>query len=615
MSKHLRVNDIDGIRATAKPSEASVREEHREIYSARVSALDSVLDGASIQDASERWGVPRNTLTRMLDNARSFDEARARIGYRACVPHTRFGPRERKEAIVPAKGHAFAFDAVLDALPDLRKLVDGYGGSLPVKTKRSPRFNRLHDQIVRILGQRGYSTMYPLNTSDQGRRALIQYFKRLRGLRETEAAADIAEDPNATRIEHLLPIRPFDRVEYDEHAVDIDAWVAMPMADGSWRFEKVSRIWLLAIIDVGSGAILGWRLVVGRKYDRYEVLALFAQAMEPWVPRELNQSDIQYSPNAWMPSAYLTDNTVMRSTMVAMDNDSSHLAKQSVDNLMDHHMGILHFGRSGMGEGRPYIEALFKRIEDGLFRYVAGGYSPATSVNKRQVTTSLEGKNHPILLEVFEDLVDTYVTAHNVTSRSTREPRSPKRLIDEHLAAGAWIWHAPGSDQHVRQMTVVRMRVTIRGSRGKGIPPVVYLDHARYRSPKLSGQWDYIGRTYDATYEDWQDVRKLTLWEKEKRVVTLYAMAPYAAAPHTLSVRTRAARWAKHPQAREQDDFDIADNVLAYHAAVRKAAGGIQDAGSKIATGEVPSAPLAQKVEVEAPLKGLTRGATSMRLR
>lgn len=615
MSSRATIDDINAIRATAKPDEASVRLEDRKNVEARVGALDAYLDGATIQDASRRWGVPRNTLSRMIENALRFDETHARIGYRACVPHTRFNQSDRNAAIVPASPHAFAIDAVLSAVPGLRMLVESFRGTLPTKTKRSRGFDQLHAQLVKVLDHQGYGKMYPLNTGDKGRRPLIGYIKRLRGMKQAELTAEIAEDPSATRIEHLFTIRPFDRVEYDEHSIDIDAWVAMPMADGSLRYEKISQMWLLSIIDVGSGAILGWRLVIGRKYDRHDVLALFAEAMAPWVPRELSQSEMQYSPNAWMPSTYLTDNTVMRSTMVAMDNDSTHLAKQSVDNVMDHHMGILHFGRSGMGEGRPYIEAFFKRIEDGLFRYIAGGYSPATDVNDKQITSTLEGKNYPVLLEVFEDLVDTYVTAYNVTSRSTREPRSPKRLIDEHLASGAWAWHAPGAARNIRQMTVFRKRVTIRGSQDNGVPPVVYLNHARYRSPKLSGQWDLIGKTFDATYEDWQDVRLLTLWKDGKRMVTLHALAPYSACPHTLSVRLRAARWAKHPDAKSQESFDVTDNVLAYHDAVRKAATGIKDSAARLAAGEVPDAPPIRKVEIESPLKGMRQGVTSMRLR
>lgn len=617
MSTSLTIDEIESVRATPRPLETAAREQDRASFRARIGALESILDGATVSSAAERWGVQRTTLNRVIANAISFDTTNKRIGYRACIPHARFAATTASEAIVPAKAHASAFDAVLRAIPAFAQQVHRFNGGLPGRTKRSPSFDRLHDELVRILKKQGYGSMYPLNTSDKGRRALKLYITRLRDVKDASLAEEIAGDPSATRVEHLFPIRPFDRIEYDEHSVDIEAWVAMPMADGSFRLERISRIWLLAIIDVGSGAILGWHLVVGRKYDRYDVLTLFARIMQPWAQRELTGSEMRYSTNAWMPSTYLVDNTVMRSSMVAMDNDSSHLAKTTVDNLMNYHMGVLHFGRSGMGEGRPYIEALFKRIEDGLLRYVAGGYSPATDVNDMQVTSTLDGQGHPLLLEVFEDLIDTYVTAHNVTSRSTREPRSPKRLVDEHLATGAWVWRAPGTEQHLRKMTVKRVRVTFRGSEKRGIPPLVYLDNARYRSPKLAGQWGLIGKSFDATYEDWQDVRKLTLWDEDgKQLVTLHALAPFAEVPHTLAVRRRAVRWANNPASQEHGDLDIRDNILAYHAAVRRAAAGIRDAGSKLATGEVPpSAPKANAVPIDSPLKGLATGSTRARLR
>jgi len=423
-------------------------------------------------------------------------------------------------------------------------------------------------------------------------------------------------EPTSTRIESLLSIRPFDRVEYDEHSVDIDAWLAMPMADGSYRLEKISRIWLLAVVDVGSGAILGWEMVLGRKYDQHDVVSLFAKIMSPWQPRDLSASNLSYSTNAWMPSTYLVDEVVMRSAMIAMDNDSSHHAKMTVRNLIDHHKGILHFGRSGMGEGRPYIEALFKKVENGLLRHIAGGFAPATQVNERQVTTKLDGKDHPILLEVLKDLIDTYVTSHNVTSRSTREPRSPKRIIDEHLASGEWMWHAPGTEDDVRNMTVRRMKVTIRGSRKSGVPPLVYLDHARYRSPALSGQWHLIGQTFDATYEDWRDIRKLTLWRAGKRVLALHALAPYAGAAHTLSIRKRAARWAKSDASREHGNHCMADNIEAYHAAVRSAAAGVRDSASLMAAGDVPKAPSKTISQgQDSPLMGIRRATFNTRLR
>ncbi|MCU1169668.1 hypothetical protein [Stenotrophomonas maltophilia] len=616
MTSKFNATDFESILATPKPSGVALPADQQLEFQARLSALASVLGGATLIDAALRWGVPRNTLSRMIQNALLFDENGHRVGFRACIPYARFSVSSPRNSVVPDSSHPFAIDAVLQAIPELGAAVARFKGALPTKSKKSPVFDRLHSQFVKVLSEMGLQARYPLNIHDKGRRALVSFIVRSRGAKSETEMALATDEPSATRIENLLSIRPFDRVEYDEHSVDIDAWLAMPMADGSYQLEKISRIWLLAAIDVGSGAILGWELVIGRKYEQHDVVSLFAKIMSPWKPRDLSASDLSYSTNAWMPSTYLVDEVVMRSAMIAMDNDSSHHAKMTVRNLIDHHKGILHFGRSGMGEGRPYIEALFKKIENGLLRYIAGGFSPATQVNEKQVTTSLDGKDHPILLEVLKDLIDTYVTSRNVTSRSTREPRSPKRIIDEHLASGEWVWHAPGTEDDVRKVTVRRMKVTIRGSKKNGVPPLVYLDHARYRSPVLSGQWHLIGQSFDATYEDWRDIRKLTLWRGGKRVLTLHALAPYAGAAHTLSIRKRAARWAKSDESREHSDHSMGDNILAYHAAVRSAAAGIRDTSSLLAGGDVPKAsPQAKHRVHDSPLGGIRRTTFNTRLR
>lgn len=165
-------------------------------------------------------------------------------------------------------------------------------------------------------------------------------------------------------------------------------------------------------------------------------------------------------------------------------------------------------------------------------------------------------------------------------------------------------------------MTVRRMKVTIRGSRRSGVPPLVYLDHARYRSPTLSGQWHLIGQSFDATYEDWRDIRKLTLWRGGKRVLTLHALAPYASVAHTLSIRKRAARWAKSDASREPGNYCLADNIEAYHAAVRSAAAGVRDSASLMAAGDVPKPPSTTNSQGQgSPLMGIRRATFNTRLR
>ncbi|WP_313213460.1 hypothetical protein [Stenotrophomonas acidaminiphila] len=620
MSKKLTHVDVEAILACPKPVRESFSDKEWSVIQNRINALDAVLTGASESAAARKHHLDRKTVSRMIRYAIEPCEATGRlVGYDVCLPQRRFAERAPREAIVPGTAHAFAFEQVLLALPDVGNLVKAFKGALPSRQRRSPAFNRLYASMAAQLKANGHGDAYPLNTVDGGRRALQTYLRRVQGRREAAQAGDLPEAPSTTRIEHLFRLNPFDRVEVDEHRIDVDAWMAMPQANGTYRLEWVNQLWILVIVDVVTGSILAWLLVVGRKYHRLDVLSLFAKALRPWKPRDLLLPEMSYSPRAWMPSCDIDEGLVARSLMAALDNDGSHLAKMSLSNLVDFHLGVLHYGRSGMGEGRPYIEALFKLMENELLRYIAGGFTPQTAQAGRRATTTLQADRYPLIVEFMEDLIDTYVTSHNVTSRSTREPRSPKELTEAYLASGALLWRCPATEEHARRLTVQRMWVTIRGSKASGVPPTVYRDYARYRSPQLTGQWGLIGKSFAATYEDPDDVRQMTLWDaKGQRLLTLHAMAPYCQAPHTLATRIRAAAWNRSSMAQKDEEAMIQDNILAYHAGVRREAERMQPwATGLLQSGDVPMAmrPAPQPRDATAPLAGLRPPAGRFQLR
>lgn len=597
MTLQLTQEDVAAIRATPKPRPEGFSEGEWPAIENRIIAMDALLEGSPIIAVARNRRIDRKTLRRMLQEALGRGQDGHQIGYFACVPRKRFAPPTPTRIMVPTQPHAFAFVMVLRAIPEIAAKVHSFKGPLPTRHRASPSFNRLYNSIAAILKRCGHQEAYPLNTSDGGRRALQTYLKRYRAQQEAEVGAERPEEPSITRLEHLFLVKPFDRFEYDEHKIDVDAWVALPLADGTFRLERISRIWILAIIDVGSAAVVAWSLVVGRKYQRMDVLDLFARTLKPWAPRELVVPGMKYSPRAWMPTCDLELGLVAHAIMAALDNDSSHLSHMSLENLLDYYLGVLHFGRSGMGEGRPYIEALFQRIEDELLRYIAGGFKPETASGHRVAVSTLRGDRYPILVEPMEDLVDTYVTAYNVTDRSSRDNRTPKTLIEYHQGTGALMWRCPDSLELARRLTVKRMRVKISGSRSKGVPPLVYSDYARYRSPQLAGQWSLIGRDFEGTYEDRDDVRGLTLWDQGgKRLLTLHALPPYSVVPHSLKTRQRAAAWCRVARSKNRalgaDAELIQDNVVAYHRAIRAAAANTPWASGLIASGEVPASPL-----------------------
>lgn len=612
---------VELIRATPQPKKEAFSADEWPAIENRIRALDELLGGATISAVSKNRDLDRKTVRRMLGYAAELGPDGWRIGYQACIPLKRFAPPTPQGAEVPTRAHAFSFEMVLRALPEIADKLHAFKGALPTRSMRSPAFNRLFNSITTVLTDRGFAGHYPMNTTDGGRRAIQEYLKRYRARQQAEVGAERPETPSITRVNHLFALRPFDRYEFDEHRIDTDAWFARPLSDGTFRLEHVECIWLLAIWDVASTATVAGSLVVGRKYHSDDVCDLVAKSLKPWTPRELIVPGMRYSERAWMPSHYAEEGIVPRALLFAMDNDPSHIGHMTRENVTDYRLGMTHYGHAGIAEARGCVESRFKRVEDELVRYIAGGFMPETDKNARIVVSTLKGERYPIIVDALEDLIDTYFSAANVSDRSTRDARTPKMLMEQHVASGALLWRCPNTLEHVRRLTVRRMQVTISGSKAKGVPPLVYQDYARYRSPQLMGQWSLLGRKFNATYENPSDIRELTVWDDNgKKLFTLHALPPYAEVPHGFKTRQRASAWARangsRPHRPSEAVLIARDNVVAYHEAVRAMAATMPWAAGLIASGEVAARPNERPTPASrAPLAGIRPLSGSFSLR
>lgn len=603
---------VDALRAIPKLAEEGFDPDEWPAVKRRIDALDCLLDGSSVSDIARLHGIDRRTVARLRDHAVQRAADGRLLSYRACIPMKRFAPATPQGAEVPVKAHAFAFEMMVRAVPAIAEKLQNFKGVLPTRRTPSPAFNRLYASVAKLLTDGGFARHYPLNTSDGGRRAMQEYLKRLRERCEAEEGAQRPEAPSITRVEHLFPLQPFDRFEFDEHSIDIDAWFALPLTDGTYQLSHVDHLWLLDTWDAGSGAGVAGSLVVGAKYNSDDVCEHVAKCLRPWSPRELVVPTMRYSERAWMPGMMTVDGIAPRSFEFAADNDASHVGHMTLANITDHRMGIGHYARAGNAEARGVVEARHKLIENELFRYIAGGFIPETDNNDKIIVSTLNGERYPIFLEALEDLVDIYMSASNVSDRSTRDPRSPKFLMEQYAESGALLWRCPNTQDHIRRMTVRRMDVRVSGSKRDKVPPLVYCDYARYRSPQLSGQWSLIGRRFKATYEKPFDIRELTLWgEGGQKLFTLHALPPYSQVPHTFNIRQRAAAWARAVRARPHKPGEFArlfgDNIAAYMDAVRKDAATHTWAAGLIARGHVPACNQQRPALAasESPLAGL----------
>lgn len=556
------------------PDRGSVPKDYQTDFDQRVLALKAVIKGASVLAAAKLYGVDRSTLTDMAIAAPELADDGKPFGFRVCVPWFRRAAPQPQSTEIPLASGPHAFAQLVLAVPAVRELLTAYKGGLPAHNQRCSEFETLFRRFKKVLKDAALDHAYPLNSSDKGRRALQNWFKRLRKQLLDLGMDGPEDDASMTRLEHLFPLKPMDRVEFDGHQTDVEWRALVPTREGQWAIALISCVWLLVIIDAVSLVVLAWTLVVGKNYNRFDVLRTFAKAITPWVPRQLIVPGLHYVPGAWMPSMVTEIEDLMRAASVAMDNHMAHLAKLTTENLGDHQLGIVNLGYSGVPQGRPNVEGFFKRIEDCILRFIAGGFRPPRELGegKRKVSR-LSPSDHPVDLEALEDLLDVVISAYNITEHGGLQGRSPKEVFDAHVTNGGWTTRSTLTSGDAVDLITIRVEVTIRGSKKEGVLPVVNYEGARYRAVKMNTRWDLIGNTFKATLP-FNDIRTMSLWDENGDLfVVLQALPPYSGTAHSLDQRKKSIHW------RNRGLYEIpvgGDAIIAYLACVRDKASQLQ---------------------------------------
>lgn len=579
-----------------KPSRDFVKKKYLDDFDKRVLALSAVLDGASIKEAAKANRVDRTTLTAMAEAFAKIAPDGNPFGYRVCIPWYRVTDSEVHQAEVPLASGSGAFTRLLVALPELKALVSNFKGKLPLHNDPSPKFDVFFRTFVAHLKGKGLECHYPLNSGDRGRRALLNWLKRERkALLDLQVADNEDVEFALTRVDQLFKLQPMDRVELDGHFIDVEWHAQVPTRDGKWTTEQISGIWIVMGIDVVSQAAFPCTLVIGPAYDRYDLLDAFANTLRPWKPRELIVPALQYAFGAWMPTMGRDAADVYRSALVAVDNALAHKAKMAADNLGDHQLGVINLGFPNVPEGRPYIEALFKRLEAAVLRLLAGGFRPAKErgAKKKRVSTK-SAKNHPVNIEALRDLMDVEISSYNVTPHSALQDRTPREVFEAHIDGGMWTTRSFLTAEDAAELLVLHLTVTIRGDKRKGVLPYVKFQHARYRSSKLKHRWDLVGKTFRASITS-DSAHQMALWDNDGNLfVLLRALRPWGI-PHSLQQRSAILKCTK----RGLLSIDGTDDALAaYHAFVRTKASEIQwaaDAYLKEGLKETQQAPVQAK--------------------
>jgi transposase InsO family protein len=114
--------------------------------------------------------------------------------------------------------------------------------------------------------------------------------------------------------------RPYQVVEFDGHRLDIRLKVVVRDQLGFEHEFEIERVWLLAIIDVCTRAVLGYHIALGREYSRYDVIKTIENALEPHQTRSFTIAGLAFDARDGFPSQRLPELGYVTWEWMKLDN-------------------------------------------------------------------------------------------------------------------------------------------------------------------------------------------------------------------------------------------------------------------------------------------------------
>jgi transposase InsO family protein len=135
---------------------------------------------------------------------------------------------------------------------------------------------------------------------------------------------------------------------------------------------EIERVWLLAAIDVGSRAILGYTLCLRREYSRYDVIRTFEKALTPAVPPTNTIADLELLQSGGFVSTTFPETAYACWRTIRFDNARAHLAADSLDVACELLGCTVDVGPAYDPNDRPFIERFFGTVAVRLIHRLPG---------------------------------------------------------------------------------------------------------------------------------------------------------------------------------------------------------------------------------------------------
>lgn len=385
---------------------------------------------------------------------------------------------------------------------------------------------------------------YPFNTADRAIRSLSRRLK-VQMLRKFAAAAcsagvshlkgmsglDAVDAPAATRLYQV--------VKFDGHQLDIRLKVVVHDALGFAHEFEMGRVWLLAIIDVCTRAVLSYHIALAREYSRYDVIKTIENALEPHHAQAFTIGGLVRGAQDGSPSERPPELAYATWKWIKLDNAKANLANDTVTALCEFVDCLVDAGPRYSPDERPYIERVFGTIAGRISSRLPG----YTGCHPRDLCRALTDPRGDLRLYVslneLSELVEYAIASYNGTSRTGRNNATPLEAV-EYFARGRQTLLRWLREHRRRTLCLMQSarRCRVRAYIGQGVRPHINLYRVRYTNRLLAASTHRIGQSL-LIYLNADDLRSVRAFLADRiELGVLETPGAWQLVPHNLKLST-----------------------------------------------------------------------------
>ena len=514
--------------------------ESRAYFETRKSAINQYMNGLKSSEIYKNTGINRQLVSYLLKRCSQVSSSGNVVGYFGLIKGKQVVSRVVSTSnLLSGKPTAGSLQALFLKFPELKITIENLitDGVLPNTKNKNSRltWDHIHSIFLNECEAKGISSpAYPFCSDSQGKSSLTKWGKGLLERRQIELASRYVglDVTNQSR----LPTKCYQRVEGDGHFLDINWTVEVPGLNGEGSIHcKVSRLWLIALLEVKSGAVLGYSVSLGKNYNAADVAEAVRSSLVPWKPRNLSLTTISYKPDECLPNALCPELAYVCYDELWIDNAKSHLSALFMTMLERTVNAVPVFGPKASPNVRPKIELLFDLLEEAGI-HCLDGTTGSNSRDPRKAQTS----KYALKLETLLDLIDLLIVRYN-TSIAPGTSISRNEVLRRAVLRETDIFRrVPEKNRDTCIQYSIFDEAVIGQDRGK---PVVRWKNARYFGVSLSLRGNLIGQKVLVLAN--KDVRKIevVLLSDGSSLGVLHVEKRWANTPHTLFTRTTVKKF------------------------------------------------------------------------